>query len=320
MELPKERSEAFVLVDVGARGGTEKRWAVLGKHIVVMAFDVDEDAITTDNAYFEVLKIPRVLAAAAEERALFVTKNLQRSSTIPPDRTIANRFPGAEGFDYTSVLKVDATTLDLVCRDFNVDRVDFLKIDTQGSELSILQGGQAAIGGAVGIDIEVEFLPVYTGQPLFSDVDTFLRERGFELFDMNRLYWKTVAGSRIQGKGQMIAADALYFKSPELVLEGEPQVVKNRVLKACPIAAVAYRYFEYSYNLLVQAKEQKLINEFEFDRTMAFLEQNGLKKSRNQRQQTGAGFKVVDAIRQIAESLAADRPFHTDGRLGNTKK
>ena len=105
MELPKERSEAFVLVDVGARGGTEKRWAVLGKHIVVMAFDVDEDAITTDNAYFEVLKIPRVLAAAAEERALFVTKNLQRSSTIPLTGPLRTDFPAPKDLITQAFLK-----------------------------------------------------------------------------------------------------------------------------------------------------------------------------------------------------------------------
>jgi len=43
MKLPRDRSEAFVLVDVGARSGTEKRWGDLGKHIFVMAFDVEED-------------------------------------------------------------------------------------------------------------------------------------------------------------------------------------------------------------------------------------------------------------------------------------
>jgi hypothetical protein len=59
--------------------------------------------------------------------------------------------------------------------------VDFLKIDTQGSELEIMSHGTSTISKALVIESEVEFVPMYRNQPLFGDVQCFLRDHGFIL-------------------------------------------------------------------------------------------------------------------------------------------
>ena len=38
----------------------------------------------------------------------------------------------------------------------------------------------------MGLKIEVEFSPIYEGQPLFGAVDEYLRGFGFMLFDLSR--------------------------------------------------------------------------------------------------------------------------------------
>ena len=43
----------------------------------------------------------------------------------------------------------------------------------------------------VGLEVEVEFAHMYKNQPLFSDVDVFVREKlGLELWDISKVYWK----------------------------------------------------------------------------------------------------------------------------------
>jgi hypothetical protein len=37
------------------------------------------------------------------------------------------------------------------------------------------------------LEVEVEFNPIYVGQPLFGDVDKFLRDRGFVLWKLSTL-------------------------------------------------------------------------------------------------------------------------------------
>jgi FkbM family methyltransferase len=56
--------------------------------------------------------------------------------------------------------------------------IDFLKIDVQGSELSILENGRRKLAQCVFIQTEVSFIPLYENQPGFGEVDVELRGQG----------------------------------------------------------------------------------------------------------------------------------------------
>jgi FkbM family methyltransferase len=58
-------------------------------------------------------------------------------------------------------------------------RADMLKLDVQGAELMVLRHARGRLARALVVQAEVEFLPLYRGQPLFADVETFLRSQGF---------------------------------------------------------------------------------------------------------------------------------------------
>jgi FkbM family methyltransferase len=57
--------------------------------------------------------------------------------------------------------------------------VDMIKIDVQGGELDVFKGGMKALNDALVIWTEVEFVELYEGQPLFAEVEQFLRAQGF---------------------------------------------------------------------------------------------------------------------------------------------
>jgi FkbM family methyltransferase len=59
--------------------------------------------------------------------------------------------------------------------------VDYLKIDVQGYELEIMRHGTNKLANTVVIECEVEFAPLYKDQPLFGDIQCFLRDQGFML-------------------------------------------------------------------------------------------------------------------------------------------
>jgi hypothetical protein len=60
-----------------------------------------------------------------------------------------------------------------------ISAIDYLKIDAQGSELSIFRHGQQRLMQAVAIQTEVSFLPLYHDQPTFGEIDIELRGLGF---------------------------------------------------------------------------------------------------------------------------------------------
>lgn len=64
---------------------------------------------------------------------------------------------------------------------------DYLKLDVQGGELMVLQGAAERLRELLVVHTEIEFLPMYKGQPLFADVDVFLRGRGFLLHKLSGL-------------------------------------------------------------------------------------------------------------------------------------
>lgn len=99
-----------------------------------------------------------------------------------------------------------------------VSSIDMLKIDIQGAELSVFQNGERKLRDALVIHTEVEFLPLYEGQPLFSEVDFQLRSLGFVIHRFEPLTSRAlkplqVNGDPYAGFSQIIWADAVYVKN-----------------------------------------------------------------------------------------------------------
>jgi len=131
--------------------------------------------------------------------------------------------------------------LDQACRDEDV-WPDCLKLDVEGAELQVLEGGERAAAKALVLDVEVEFAPLRAGQPLFADVDAHLRGRGWSLLGVRRVHWRRSAGLDPRGTGyggQLTQADALYYNAA-LVRAGLSQVMALKLV----LILAAYRQLD----------------------------------------------------------------------------
>jgi FkbM family methyltransferase len=87
-------------------------------------------------------------------------------------------------------ITVDATTLARWSEEASISSVDLIWMDLQGAELRALEGMGALIKNIKILYTEVEYKPLYVGQPLFQDIDRFLRKSGFRLHgQFNRSEW-----------------------------------------------------------------------------------------------------------------------------------
>ena len=106
------------------------------------------------------------------------------SSLMTPDPGVIDLFMTIGCADPSGNFHVQSTEK---CETVRLDdlgssiEVDYLKIDVQGYELEIMKHGTTKLSNAVVIECEVEFLPLYEKQPLFGDIQCFLREQGFVL-------------------------------------------------------------------------------------------------------------------------------------------
>ena len=94
------------------------------------------------------------------------------SSLLRPDPSLPDRYPVLQAMREVAAAAVHLTTLAEWARTEKMCDLRFLKLDTQGSELAILEGAGRLLDDCLGIEVEVEFAPLYIGQPLFTDVDT----------------------------------------------------------------------------------------------------------------------------------------------------
>ncbi|MFA6263016.1 MAG: FkbM family methyltransferase [Candidatus Babeliales bacterium] len=85
-------------------------------------------------------------------------------------------------------LSVPTITIDAWAEKNSIGHVDFIWLDTQGSELSILKSAPRILKTVKAMLLEVEFVELYKDQPLFTDVKTWLEANGFKFVAMRA--WK----------------------------------------------------------------------------------------------------------------------------------
>ncbi len=99
----------------------------------------------------------------------------------------------------------------------DIGRVDFLKIDIQGAELSVFEAGKTTLRDVVAIQTEVSFFPLYEDQPGFGEIDTLIRNFGLVPHSFahieNRLVVSKWSGLLTDFKpSQMLDGDIIYLR------------------------------------------------------------------------------------------------------------
>lgn len=99
------------------------------------------------------------------------------TSLLRPDPRMLRQFPGFTEFGrVVREVPVETRRLDDIAE---IDALDFLKIDVQGSELAVFRGGRERLRSAVAVQTEVSFIRLYEGQPHVGEIDVELRSLGF---------------------------------------------------------------------------------------------------------------------------------------------
>lgn len=212
--------DPVVLIDVGARGGIHPKWRPLHGVIKAIGFEPDADecrrlneAAVNNHTYF-----PVALFNKKGKVNINMTREPVCSSILEPNHALLNRFLASEEFEVTGSIEVTCDSLDGIVQSNGIKDIDFIKLDTQGTELQILQGAVKTLAEycVFGIEVELEFSPMYKDQPLFGDVDRFLRANDYSLFDiaipLGRKIRKTAPNQSKYLKGQGLWTTAIYFK------------------------------------------------------------------------------------------------------------
>jgi FkbM family methyltransferase len=207
----------IVYVMCGARGETSHPLMRALPQVKFIGFepDAEEHARLASHGKPGFVYLNAAVARRDEARTLYITRNPGCSSLLPPNHSVYGKFKSCDSdLEIVDEKQIETVSLDAFLPRSGVSTVDFLDLDTQGSELEILQGAESFLSTTiVGVKCEVEFASLYQGQALFGDVDKYLRQFGYMLFDLSRSRYRRVGfPPRALTRGQLLWGDAIYLK------------------------------------------------------------------------------------------------------------
>lgn len=213
----------FSLVDVGASGGIASYWSAFGHGLHAIGFD---PLVANMLKMAATEKRPNVRYEAAFigcNNALLPSElSFPRASSVLAQRLMRLDYARERFNDGEDVVRTE--------QHFALDEyfpleaeLDFLKVDTDGSDLQVLIGSEKLLqrGAWLGILVETQFqgrTDDYANT--FANIDRYLRAKGFELYDLDRhrytraalpgLFEYNIPAQTLTG--QALWGDALYFR------------------------------------------------------------------------------------------------------------
>lgn len=107
---------------------------------------------------------------------------------------------------YGAKVNTQATiTVPMKTLDSILERAEIIKLDVHGFELAALRGAAKLLRTTIAVLIEVCFVPIFEGQPLFVEINTFMQDNRFRVYNIYHL--------SSTANGQLICADVLYVRA-----------------------------------------------------------------------------------------------------------
>ena len=172
-------NERLIALDVGAQGGFfnanifSKNYNIFFDPIVVEP--IPEEAKKLEKYKYKV--IPNALWSTNCKKKLYILGRRPGSSSMyKPNKKVLNLYgfkkKDFQLFDVTEEIEVNCTTITESLKKFKIKNLDFLKVDTQGSELEILKGLGEYL--PLVMKIEAQIIPMYEGVPNWSELINYL--------------------------------------------------------------------------------------------------------------------------------------------------
>lgn len=196
-ELLAQTELDVVVADVGCRWGFHERWDSLAPNVQLVGFEPDEAEAERLQRLYRGKRVTISAQALGKKEGvatLHVARDPGSSSLYKPAPEVLPGRPELSRIEQVEDVRVQLTTLDAWAAQTGLGPTHVLKLDVQGAELDVLQGAVQQLPTVRLVESEVEFNPMYDRQPLYADVDRFLRAHGFVLWRLRQLVHYEIAG------------------------------------------------------------------------------------------------------------------------------
>lgn len=190
----------ITVLDVGARGGAKMIFPhfldnsiynhYLNKNIfeiVGIEPDMKETEKLLSSGLYKAI-YTNALSDIDGEHDLYITKSKDCSSLLKPNYEIIKKVIDSNlwhKFEVIDNFKVETKTLNTFCKEHNYKSFDLIKIDVQGVEYEIVEGGLEIVKNSLAVLAELSTIPWYVNQKPYSDFKKMMYKNGFKMVNKN---------------------------------------------------------------------------------------------------------------------------------------
>jgi len=178
-----------VLVDIGAAGARPEIWRPIAQKSIYVGFDPDhrEVQVTSNGEFHQTTIVEEAITEddTSSEVLFYLTKSPYCSSRLKPDYQSLSSYLFSRLFEVEGEAHVRAESLNLALERLHLPVVDWIKLDTQGTDLRVFNSLREETRSRVlAVDVEPGLIDAYQGEDLFVDTHQRLIRSGFWLSRM----------------------------------------------------------------------------------------------------------------------------------------
>lgn len=176
------------VIDVGVADGTFELYEIFpnSRHILIEPLEEFTPALEKITHHFNA---EYVIAAASDKVGTIVIN-------VHPILEGSSILKEVEGSHVDGVERVvPAVTIDDLCNERNLRGPYLIKVDVQGAELKVLNGGRRTLEETELVILEVHLFQFFANGPQFYDVVSYMKDRGFVVYDCFGGYYRPLDGA-----------------------------------------------------------------------------------------------------------------------------
>ena len=213
--LNKNLNQKFTLLDIGAANGANGRWNIVSDKLSTILVEPHKES--AKNLKSEGLEVIESVLHSEDDKEIkfYNTRKPMCSSFYRPNFNHLKNFLDKERFEIISEDTFNSKSLDTEIVKFT--QPNFIKIDTEGSELDILKGSKNTLLNVFGLEVECSFHQLREGQPLFEEIRSYLKDFDFVFIDfVSMIKWEK---DNFGFSGQPQITDVLFLKNEETIIK-----------------------------------------------------------------------------------------------------
>jgi len=182
---PEFDENPLILFDIGASGEIYREWRKISKYSICVAFDPDERAFEYVNReskkWRKFYSFNYLVGELDQVRVKFyLTKSPFCSSSLYPNTVELDKWAFHSLFEVKKTIEFETMSLTKVLEKIQIQKIDWIKLDSQGLDHSILDSlGSNILKSILVVDVEPGLISVYRNENEATELMSFLKKNGF---------------------------------------------------------------------------------------------------------------------------------------------